>query len=142
MTTRTGSAVWTGGLENGSGRVSVQSGAFEPLPYGFKTRFEDEPGTNPEELVGAAHASCFAMALSKELGDAGIAATNIAASAAVTIAEDDGGFTITASRLAVQVFASDADEAKVEAAAEAAKEGCPVSKLLNAEVTLDLQVNP
>ncbi|WP_022696550.1 OsmC family protein [Euryhalocaulis caribicus] len=142
MATRTGSAVWSGTLKEGSGRISTESGVLDASPYGFNTRFEDEPGTNPEELIGAAHAGCFSMALANELEQAGIAASNISAAASVKLISDDGGFTITAVDLNVSVFASGAEDDAVEKAANTAKENCPVSKLLNAEITMDLHINP
>ena len=108
-------------------------------PYGFNTRFGDEPGTNPEELIAAAHAACFSMALSKELADAGVKDAVIETTAAVTVEQKDGGFAITKSALTSKV-SGQGDQAAIRKAAEAAKAGCPVSKLLNADVTLDLTV--
>ena len=137
---RSATAVWKGGIKDGTGEISTQSGVLSNSPYGFKTRFENEPGTNPEELIGAAHAGCFSMALSKELGDAGITADRIETKADVTLEQAGGGFAITAVRLTVTVKASGADKAKVETAAEGAKANCPVSKLLKADITMDLTV--
>ncbi|HWD29404.1 MAG TPA: OsmC family protein [Rhizomicrobium sp.] len=133
---RKGSAAWTGDLRTGKGTVSTESGALDQRPYGFNTRFGDEKGTNPEELIGAAHASCFSMALSNELGKAGVLNPTIATTATVEIQQGDGGFAITSSHLDVTVTAKGADRAKVEAATETAKANCPVSKVLNCEVTM------
>jgi len=134
---RTGSAVWKGDLKSGAGTISTESGALDALPYGFSKRFGDEKGTNPEELIGAAHASCFSMALSVQLGEAGLTADEIATTAAVTLENVDGGFSITAVHLTLRARIPGADEAAFTKAAEAAKAGCPVSKLLKAEITLD-----
>ena len=133
---RKGSAAWTGDLRNGKGTVSTESGALDQRPYGFNTRFGDEKGTNPEELIGAAHASCFSMALSNELAKAGVEGPSIATTATVEIKQGDGGFSITASHLDVTVTAKGADRSKVEAATETAKANCPVSKVLRCEVTM------
>lgn len=134
---KTASAHWQGGLKDGKGTISTQSGALSSSPYGFNTRFEDQPGTNPEELIGAAHAGCFSMALSKELGDAGMTAESIETKAEVTLDKVDGGFAITAVNLSLRAKIPGADRAAFEQAVEAAKNGCPVSKLLNAEITLE-----
>lgn len=134
---RSASAVWTGDLKSGEGRVSTQSGVLSEQTYGFKTRFEDGPGTNPEELIGAAHAGCFAMALSKELGDAGLTAERLAAKADVTLDQVESGFAITRIDLTLRAKVPGADQAAFDKAAQAAKAGCPVSKLFNAEITLD-----
>ncbi len=134
---RTGSAVWQGGLKDGKGTVSTESGALASVPYSFAKRFGDEKGTNPEELIGAAHASCFAMALSAVLGEAGMTADEIAASSAVTVVPADGGFKITTAHLTVTARITGGDEAAFKKAAEDAKANCPVSKVLNAEITLD-----
>jgi len=134
---KTASAYWQGGLKDGKGTISTQSGALSSSPYGFNTRFEDQPGTNPEELIGAAHAGCFSMALSKELGDAGMTAESIETKAEVTLDKVDGGFAITAVNLSLRAKIPGADRAAFEQAVEAAKNGCPVSKLLNAEITLE-----
>src|ERR1700760_2995874 len=107
---RKGSAAWTGDLRNGKGTVSTESGALDQRPYGFATRFGDEKGTNPEELIGAAHASCFSMALSNELSKAGIAHPHISTTATVEIKQQDGGFAITASHLTVKIAAKGADK--------------------------------
>jgi lipoyl-dependent peroxiredoxin len=133
---RKGSAAWTGDLRTGKGTVSTESGVLDKSPYGFNTRFGDEKGTNPEELIGAAHASCFSMALSNELAKAGVANPTIETTATVEIKQADGGFAITSSHLDLKVTARGAERAKLEAAAETAKANCPVSKVLRCEVTL------
>jgi osmotically inducible protein OsmC len=137
---RKGSAVWTGDLRTGKGTISTESGALANLPYGFNTRFGDEKGTNPEELIGAAHASCFSMALSIELAKAGIANPRIETTATVEIAQQDGGFTITSSHLTVKIAAKGADKAAAQKAAEAAEKNCPVSKLLKANISMDTTI--
>ena len=134
---KTASAHWQGGLKDGKGTISTQSGVLSNSPYGFNTRFEDQPGTNPEELIGAAHAGCFSMALSKELGDAGMTAESIETKAEVTLDKVDGGFAITAVHLSLRAKIPGADWAAFEQAVETAKNGCPVSKVLNAEITLE-----
>ncbi len=134
---RTGSAVWSGGLKDGKGTVSTESGVLDGVSYSFGKRFGDEKGTNPEELIGAAHASCYSMALSAILGEAGMTADEISTSAAVTVVPADGGFAITAVHLTVRATIPGADAAAFEEAAAKAKAGCPVSKVLNAEITLD-----
>jgi lipoyl-dependent peroxiredoxin len=134
---KTASAHWQGGIKDGKGTISTQSGALKDAPYGFNTRFEDQPGTNPEELLGAAHAGCFSMALSKELGDAGMTAESIETRAEVTLDKQEGGFAITAVHLTLKARIPGADRAAFEKAVETAKNGCPVSKVLNAEITLE-----
>jgi osmotically inducible protein OsmC len=134
---KTASAHWQGGIKDGKGTISTQSGALSNNPYGFNTRFEDQPGTNPEELIGAAHAGCFSMALSKELGDAGMTAESIETKAEVTLDKHGDGFAITAVHLTLRAKIAGADRAAFEQAVEAAKSGCPVSKVLNAEITLE-----
>jgi osmotically inducible protein OsmC len=133
---RTGSAQWSGDLKTGKGQISTESGALNALPYGFNTRFGDEKGTNPEELIGAAHAACFSMALSAELGKANIKA-DIATKATIELKQQDSGFAITSSHLDVTVTAKGADRSAVENATKTAKANCPVSKLLKAEITMD-----
>jgi lipoyl-dependent peroxiredoxin len=133
---RKGSAAWHGDLRTGKGTISTESGALDKQPYGFNTRFGDEKGTNPEELIAAAHASCFSMALSSELVKVGISEPTIATTATVELKQVSGAFAITASHLDVTVEARGADRSKLEAAAESAKANCPVSKLLRAEVTM------
>jgi lipoyl-dependent peroxiredoxin len=135
---RTGSAVWKGELKGGTGTVSTESGALKDLHYSFAKRFGDEPGTNPEELIGAAHAGCFSMAFSKILADEGMTPAEIATTAEVTLDPVEGGFAITRIHLRTRARVPGADEAAVRRAAEAAKAGCPVSKLVTgAEITLD-----
>ena len=137
MTTRSGSARYDGFGKDGRGSVSTQSGVLADSPYGFGTRFEDQPGTNPEELIAAAHASCFTMALSFALARAGHATGSLETSARVTLDKDGDGFSITASALTLtgQVEGIDAEEfARI---AEEAKANCPVSKVLNCAITLE-----
>jgi osmotically inducible protein OsmC len=131
-----GSAVWQGGIKDGGGTVSTESGVLKEAPYGFKARFEDGRGTNPEELIGAAHAGCFSMALSKMLGDAGLTAEKIETHAAVTLEKVGQGFEITSSHLEVTARVPGTDQAKFEEIANKAKVGCPVSKLLKATITM------
>lgn len=138
--TKFGTAVWEGGLKSGGGKVSTESGVLSDQGYGFGTRFGDDKGTNPEELVGAAHASCFAMATALMLEQAGVEDVKVEAKSAVTIDEKDGGFAITKAALTATVSGK-GDEAALRKAAEDAKTGCPISKLLNTEITLDLTVN-
>jgi osmotically inducible protein OsmC len=140
MINRTGSAVWSGGLKDGKGNLSTQSGVLKDTPYGFKTRFEDSPGTNPEELIAAAHAGCFTMALSAQLGEAGMTATKLETTASVSLDKADGGFAITAVHLTLVATIPGASEEAFKAAAMRAKEGCPVSKLLKANITMDARL--
>jgi len=137
---RTGSAVWRGGIKDGKGTVSTESGVLDGAQYSFSTRFEDGKGTNPEELLAAAHAGCFSMALSKQLGDAGLTAESINTTAAVRLEKTDAGFTITKVHLDVTARVPGADAAAFETAANNAKAGCPVSRLFNAEITLDAKL--
>lgn len=137
---RTASAVWNGNLKDGKGSISTQSGVLTNAQYGFKTRFEDGPGTNPEELIAAAHAGCFSMALSAQLGEAGLTADSIDTSAAVTLEKLADGFTITAVHLNLVARIPGTNQAQFEAIANKAKVGCPVSKLLNAKITLDAKL--
>jgi osmotically inducible protein OsmC len=134
------SAIWTGGLKDGKGTISTGSGALSSKPYSFRTRFEGEPGTNPEELIGAAHASCFSMALSMILGQAGFTPEKIETSATVTLEPKDGGFAITMSHLDVAASVPGATDAQFQDAAGKAKAGCPVSKLLNATITMNARL--
>nr|WP_024310108.1 OsmC family protein [Pseudomonas sp. P818] len=134
---KTASAHWQGGIKDGKGTISTQSGALKDSPYGFNTRFEDKPGTNPEELIGAAHAGCFSMALSKELGEAGMTAESIETTAQVSLDKVDGGFEISAVHLTLRAKIPGAERSAFEKAVEAAKTGCPVSKLLKATITLE-----
>ena len=135
------SAHWQGGIKDGKGRISTQSGALKDQPYGFNTRFEDQPGTNPEELIGAAHAGCFSMALSKELGERGMLAESIDTQAEVWLEKEAGGFRISAVHLSLRAKVPGADRNKFEEAVETAKTGCPVSKLLNAEISLQVTLD-
>ena len=133
---RTGSAVWQGNLKEGKGSLSTQSGALKEQPYGFNTRFEDQPGTNPEELIGAAHAGCFSMALAKMLGDAGLAPERLETQAEVSLEKQGEGFAITAVDLTLRARVPGATPERFDEIANQAKEGCPVSKLLNARINL------
>ena len=133
---RNGSAVWSGGLKDGKGAVSTGSGVLKDSQYGFNTRFEDGPGTNPEELIGAAHAGCFTMALSGQLGQAGMTAQELRTTATVSMEKVEGGFAITAVHLDLVAKIPGADQEAFDKAANTAKENCPVSKLLNAKITL------
>ena len=137
---RKASAVWEGGLKDGKGTISAESGVLSDTPYNFSKRFEDEKGTNPEELIAAAHASCFAMATSAQLGAANITAKSISTTATVTLEKVGDGFSVTTSQLDVNINAPGADRAKVQTAAENAKGGCPISKLLNATITMNLNI--
>ncbi len=137
---RTGSAVWKGGLKDGQGTVSTESGVLSDTQYSFSTRFEDGTGTNPEELLAAAHAACFSMALSGQLGNAGMTAENISTTATVRLEKTDAGFTITKVHLDVTARIPGADKEAFEAAANNAKAGCPVSRLFNAEITMDAKL--
>ena len=134
---RKASAHWTGGLKDGKGTVSTQSGVLNQTQYSFSTRFENGVGTNPEELIAAAHAGCFSMALSAQLGNAGMTAESIDTDATLTLDKTDAGFSITAVHLDVKVKIPGADQAKFDEAAQNAKKGCPVSRVLNANITMD-----
>lgn len=138
--TRKASAIWKGDLKSGKGTVSTDSKVLSNTQYSFSSRFEQGTGTNPEELIAAAHAGCFAMATSAQLGEAGITPASIEASAAVTLEKLESGFTVTSSNLTATVRVPGGDRAKIETAANNAKAGCPISKLLNAKITLDLKV--
>jgi lipoyl-dependent peroxiredoxin len=133
-------AVWTGKIRDGKGSMSTESGVLENAQYGFRSRFEDGKGTNPEELIGAAHAGCFSMALSKILGDAGLTPERIETEAAITLEKVGEGYEITASHLTVSARVPGADAQRFRELAEQAKSGCPVSKLLKAKITMDAQV--
>lgn len=134
------SAHWSGSLKEGSGTISTESGALKDNPYGFNTRFEDEPGTNPEELVGAAHASCFSMAFSMLLGEEGFTPDSIDTRATVTLDKVSDGFAVTAVHLDMQARIPDIDKAQFEEIANKAKAGCPISKLLNTDISLDARL--
>src|SRR5690349_10515957 len=131
-----GTAVWEGGIKDGKGAISTASGALQAAPYGFASRFEGKPGTNPEELIGAAHAGCFTMALSLILGEAGLTAEKMETKAEVTLDKVADGFAITAIHLDLQARIPGADKTKFEELANKAKAGCPVSKVLNTNITL------
>ncbi|MAQ39237.1 MULTISPECIES: OsmC family protein [Thioclava] len=134
------SAHWEGTIKGGKGTISTESGALKSQPYGFNTRFEDEPGSNPEELIGAAHASCFSMALSLQLEQAGVSDVVIDTKAEISLDKEGDGFAVKKSALTSTVKGT-GDEEAIRKAAEGAKEGCPISKLLNCEITLDLTIN-
>ena len=134
---KTASAVWQGDLKSGKGTISTQSGALKDNPYGFNTRFEGAPGTNPEELIGAAHAGCFSMAFSMMLGEAGLTPERIDTTAEVSLEKLDQGFTITAIALTMKAKVPGASEEQFQQIANKAKEGCPVSRLLNAQISLN-----
>jgi osmotically inducible protein OsmC len=137
---RKASAVWRGGLRDGKGSISTQSGVLRETQYSFGTRFENGVGTNPEELIAAAHAGCFSMALAAELGKSNLTPESIQTTATVTLDKMEAGFTVTESRLEMTVKIPRADKEKVLAIANAAKIGCPISRLLNAKVTLDAKI--
>lgn len=137
---RKASAVWRGGLKDGKGSISTDSGVLKDTQYSFGTRFENGVGTNPEELIAAAHSGCFAMAFSAELGKAGLTPESISATATVTLDKTNEGFTVTQSHLDVTVKVPGADKAKVLEIANAAKAGCPISRLLKANVTMEAKV--
>ena len=134
-------AVWKGGIKEGGGTISTETGVLREAPYGFKARFEGGKGTNPEELIGAAHAGCFSMALSLMLGAAGLTAEKIETHAAVTLDKIGEGFEITASHLSVSAKVPGASAAQFREIAEKAKTGCPVSKLLKARITMDAKLD-
>jgi osmotically inducible protein OsmC len=134
---RNASAVWQGGLKDGKGTISTDSGVLANTQYSFSTRFEDGVGTNPEELIAAAHAGCFSMALSGQLGAAGLTAESINTTASVSLEKTEGGFAITKVHLDVTAKVPGADQAAFEKATTNAKSGCPVSKVLNAEITMN-----
>lgn len=134
---RSASAEWKGGLKDGKGTISTDSGVLSNTQYSFSTRFEDGAGTNPEELIAAAHAGCFSMALSGQLAQAGLTADSIRTTASVSLEKTDAGFAITSIHLDVKARVPGADEAAFTTAANNAKTGCPVSKVLKAEITMD-----
>jgi osmotically inducible protein OsmC len=133
---RSANAKWEGSLKEGKGTFAVASGAIKDTPYSFKTRFEGAPGANPEELIAAAHASCFSMAVGAQLGERGITPQSIETTCDVTFEN----LTLTKSALTTKVTARGADKAKIEEAAAAAKAGCPISKVLKLEIALELQI--
>lgn len=130
-------STWSGDIKKGKGYISTQSGALDNQPYGFNTRFEDKPGSNPEELVGAAHSACFGMALSLALGEAGFTAENINTEAVVSLNEVDDGFAVTHIALEVNATIADISNEQFQALCEQTKKGCPISKLLNTEISLN-----
>lgn len=133
-------AVWQGTGKDGKGHLTSDSGVLSSTPYSFKTRFESEPGTNPEELIAAAHAGCFTMALAFQLQNAGVTPTELQTECAVTIVQEGGGFTISKSALTLRAAVPGIDRAKFEEAARAAEKNCPVSKALNTAITLDAKL--
>jgi osmotically inducible protein OsmC len=137
---RNASAEWNGGIKDGSGKISTDSGVLADTQYSFSTRFEDGIGTNPEELIAAAHAGCFSMALSGQLGNAGLTAESIRTTASVKLDKVDGGFAIVSVHLEVRARIPNADEEAFTTAANNAKAGCPVSKVLNADITMDAKL--
>jgi osmotically inducible protein OsmC len=137
---RSASAIWQGGLKDGKGMISTESGVLKQTPYSFSTRFEGQPGTNPEELIAAAHAGCFSMALSAELGKAGMTPETIRTAADLTMERLESGWTVTLIHLNVKVKLPNADQGKFDAAANAAKAGCPISRLLNTKITMDAKL--
>ena len=137
MTTTFGSAKWQGGIKDGKGAISTKSGALSDYPYGFASRFEGKPGSNPEELIGAAHSACFTMALSLILGEAKLTAEQMDTQADVTLEQVEGGYAITSVHLTLKAKVPGADKATFDKLAGMAKAGCPVSKLLKTEITLD-----
>jgi len=134
---RRGSAKWSGGIKDGKGAISTESGALKEYPYGFASRFEGKPGTNPEELLGAAHAGCFTMALSLILGEAKLTATQMDTTAEVSLEQVEGGYAITSVHLTLRAQVPGADNARFQELAAKAKAGCPVSKLFKTQITLD-----
>jgi len=138
---RTANAHWKGSIKEGSGAVSTQSGILDKTQYSFKSRFEEGKGTNPEELIGAAHAGCYAMAFSLMLGEAGYEPDNIDAKAEVSLVEQDDGFAIDKIHLTVKASIPDISDDKFQELANNAKEGCPVSKVLNADISMDASLS-
>ena len=137
---RKASAVWQGGLKDGKGAITTDSGVLKSTRYSFSTRFEDGIGTNPEELIAAAHAGCFSMALSGQMGAAGLTVGEIKTTATVTLEKLEAGFTLTAVHLDVAVKSPGAEKAKFDQAAANAKAGCPISRVLNATITMDAKL--
>jgi osmotically inducible protein OsmC len=137
---RKAGAVWKGGLKDGKGSLTTESAVLRAIPYSFSTRFEAVKGTNPEELIAAAHAGCFSMAFSAELGKVGLTPDTISTEAAVTLEKKEQGFTITKVHLEVSGKVPGADQAKFQEVANTAKKGCPVSRVLNAEITMNARL--
>jgi len=137
---RKASAVWKGGIREGRGTISTETGILSDTPYSFSARFEEGKGTNPEELIAAAHAGCFSMAFSGQLGEVGLTAESIETTASVSLVKTEAGFTITKVHLDVAAKVPGADPMTFEQAAENAKAGCPVSRLLNAKITMDARL--
>ena len=140
MTQKTSWAIWQGGIKEGGGKISTETGVLKDAPYGFKSRFEGGKGTNPEELIAAAHAGCFSMALALMLGEAGLTVERIETHAAVSLDKMDGGFAITASHLTVTAVIPGASAGQFAKIANQAKTSCPVSKLLNATITMEAKL--
>ena len=140
MTKRKASAVWNGNLKDGKGSLSTESRILSATPYSFRTRFEEEPGTNPEELIGTAHAGCYSMALSMILGLAGMTPERIETEVTITMDKEGGDFAVTASHLDVTATIPGADEAAFQEAAQKAKDTCPISKLMNAKITIEARL--
>jgi osmotically inducible protein OsmC len=139
---RSAQAKWQGDLKSGAGTITTASGTLATTPYSFHSRFEQGKGTNPEELLAAAHAGCFTMALSAQLGEAGLKATSLETSCTITLEQKDGGFAITESHLELKAKVPGATAEAFEKATKAAETGCPVSKLFNTKITLDAQLEP
>ena len=137
---RTATAVWNGSGKEGNGKLSTQSNTLNQTQYSYKSRFEEGVGTNPEELIAAAHAGCFSMALSAQLGNAGMTAESINTTATVSLEQVEGGFAVTSSHLETTVRIPNADKAAFDKAVENAKSGCPISKLLNAKITMNAKL--
>lgn len=137
---RKGSAIWEGNLKEGRGRISTDSGVLKETQYSFGTRFENGPGTNPEELIGAAHAGCFSMALSAQLTEAGHPPKRIHTTATVRMEKLEAGFTVTGVRLDVDANVPGIDQASFDKAADEAKRNCPISRLLNTEITMETRL--
>jgi osmotically inducible protein OsmC len=137
---RSASAVWNGGLKDGRGSISTQSGVLAEAQYSFGTRFEEGKGTNPEELIAAAHAGCFSMALSAQLGNSGKTPERIQTEATVTLEKTEAGFTVTAVHLKVRAKVPNSDPNEFKTAAESAKANCPISRLLKAEITMEAKL--
>ena len=137
---RSASAVWTGGLKDGQGTISSESGALSRTPYNFRKRFENETGTNPEELIAAAHAACFSMALSLFMANEGLKPESIETTCRVSFDNVNGAWTVTSSHLETRVKSPSADPAKFQKAAEGAKAGCPISRLLNTTITMEAKL--